>query len=373
MKKVIICLGVILSFIACQTGNIEEDIVTKNRMNSALNAEDSLPPIVDYIDNIDSLYWLSMEYVNRNRDVFGEVMVFASYEQLEETLDALGAMDMNSLREWTIETGWTSDIIEANILYDSILLEQYQAFGIEFDDDCDGDSNLLEATISAFDIAYEMRPDYFHMRYDEDGEEVWDLVGTLDEYALYNEKRLFVVEGMVHISYGTEKLVICPVDLFASLGTYATDAGYMYYILTTHATQDQLPFIVYQNTPYMKNYWSKTEDGKYYSYISLKTFEKSIFNLLGFNVAKVEVSNKCYSSTKRGYIPCRSRVNLDLIIEANNSCEDSYTFTFSKSRRCKTATWRKFRLDTYCGSYLYITSFDLHLNTETGVAIDRSE
>ena len=102
-------------------------------------------------------------------------------------------------------------------------------------------------------------------------------------------------------------------------------------------------------------------------------FEKSIFNLLGFNVAKVEVSNKCYSSTKRGYIPCRSRVNLDLIIEANNSCEDSYTFTFSKSRRCKTATGRKFRLDTYCGSYLYITSFDLHLNTETGVAIDRSE
>ena len=54
MKKVIICLGVILSFIACQTGNIEEDIVTKNRMNSALNAEDSLPPIVDYIDNIDT-------------------------------------------------------------------------------------------------------------------------------------------------------------------------------------------------------------------------------------------------------------------------------------------------------------------------------
>ena len=31
MKKVIICLGVILSFIACQTGNIEEDVVNKKK------------------------------------------------------------------------------------------------------------------------------------------------------------------------------------------------------------------------------------------------------------------------------------------------------------------------------------------------------
>lgn len=82
-------------------------------------------------------------------------MVFHSYEQLEETLDAFEEMDVNTLREWTIENNWTSNIIEANILYDSILFNQYETFGIEFDSDCDGDSNLLEATISAFDLHLE--------------------------------------------------------------------------------------------------------------------------------------------------------------------------------------------------------------------------
>jgi hypothetical protein len=352
---------------------MEPEVITKQKITSVFNDEDVLPPIVDYINDTASLYELALEYVNRNREVFGNVMVFHSYEQLEETLDAFEEMDVNTLREWTIENNWTSNIIEANILYDSILFNQYETFGIEFDSDCDGDSNLLEATISAFDIAYELRPDYFVMRQNENGESVWDLLGTLDEYALYNDKHMFIVEGMVHISYGTEGVVICPVDLFASLDTYATDALSMYQFLIAHASQEQIPFIIYQNTSFMKNYWAKSEDGVYYLYVLFKTYERGFLNLIGLNTARVEVINKCYSSTQQGYIPYRCRVNLDLTIETKNNREKKYTFVFNKSKKCETATWKKTRLDTYYGGYLHITSFDLHLETGTGVVIDRRE
>ena len=370
MKKVIICLGVIFSFIACQTGNVEEDIVTKNRMNSALDDEDSLPSIIDYLDDTESLYWLSMEYVNRNREIFGsEVMVFRSYEQLEETLDAFEEMDMNSLREWTIETGWTSDIIEANILYDSILLEQYQAFGIEFDDDCDGDSNLLAATISAFDIAYAMRPDYFHMRYDEDGEEVWDLVGTLDEYALYNEKRLFVVEGRVHKLCTDGGVLICPVDLYSEYQVEGpTHIAYMTYCEQT--SENQLPYVGIARPNYFREISRKTEDGRYQTDVYFRVDEYTFLFFVD-HYAYVKVRNYYYNQRQRKYVAHRCRTQLDLTIYSGFG-NRNFVFEFHKNKKYKSASWRKHKLawDYWDNE---IQSYDLNLETSNGLVIDMSE
>jgi hypothetical protein len=50
---------------------MEPEVITKQKITSVFNDEDVLPPIVDYINDTASLYELALEYVNRNREVFG--------------------------------------------------------------------------------------------------------------------------------------------------------------------------------------------------------------------------------------------------------------------------------------------------------------
>lgn len=358
----------ILSLVACQTDFLGNEVGAKQRKVEA-NGEVVLPPIVEYVGDIESLYSLSLEYVNRNPEVLGNnVMVFRSYEQLEETLKDFDDMDVNSLRDWTNENGWTSDIIEANIFYDSILLEQYQIHGIEFVEDCYADSNQLDAAVSAFDIAYEQRPDYFVMH--SNGESVvMDLLGELDESALYNDKNVFVVEGMVHKLCTDGGVVICPLDLYLECPVETTaDVAYMTYC--EQASAEQLSYVGVAG-PYCNRFFSRKSIGGKCSTDIYFCVEEYTYFFFTDNYACVNVKNYCFNNKRGCYVLYRCRTQLDLVIYSGE-ITNKYVFEFHKNKKCRNITWRDHDLDW---GYIdnQILSYDLYLETSDGVVIDVSE
>lgn len=371
MKKTLINLCIILSIVACKTEPIEEMAINKRNSSMIIEENEELPPILDYTSDSVDLYNLVLEYVDRNHAILGQnVMVFQTYNQLYETIDLIQELAPDQLREWTIDNNWTNDILESNILLDSVLFSEFANRGIDLDE-CE-DSAYIAATIDAFDNAYDMRPDYF-LTTTRDNDEFLEPLGKIDEVVFYNDKNLFIVEGFVHISYGEEGVVICPLDLFVNTGVTAFDATTMYQILTSNASEDQLPFVMFRNTSNMKNYYAKTSSG-FYSYISFKTYEKKIILLprIGKRLAIVEVENWCYNKNKRKYVGVRTRTMLDLTITSTFGNEN-HTFTFDKNKKFKTKKFSKYYYDTLWGGPVTISSFDLHLNTGTGVVIDKRE
>lgn len=371
MKKFFINLCLVMFLAAC-TEAVEEMAVCK-RSSSIVDMEE-LPPILDYASDSVELNNLVLEYVERNHAILGQhVMVFQTHNQLYQTIDMLQDLTPDQLREWTIDNNWTNDIIESNILLDSVFYTHMDELGMVFDDSDNNQNNYIELADTAFEIAYELRPDYF-IHKNRNNISYWDVLGALDESIFYNDNNILVVEGLVYKSYGSE-VVICPIDLFVNVGANANDATSMYLTLLANATSAQLPFVVLNNTSYMKNYWAQTQGGTYYSYISFKVPEIILLHGFWGSIRKAEacVKNFAYSTRKQDHIPYRVRTNLDLTITASYG-QDIENFTISNSKKYKERVFkqRKYRT-TYWGGTERIISFDLYLETASGIVIDIAE
>lgn len=367
MKRTLISLCVVVFFVACGTEPIEE--ISVNKRNSSFASWDSeeLPPILDYASDSVELYNLVLEYVERNHAILGQnVMIFQTHNQMYQTIDLIQELNPDQLREWTIENNWTNEILESNILLDSVLYANYANCGIDFDNLEDEDSACIAVAIDAFDEAYEQRPDYFVIK-TRDGDEFIEPLGSLDEAVFYNDKNIYIVEGLVNISYG-ERVVICPLDLFVKIGAIATDAVTMYLMLKSNATEEQEPFVVYKDY-YKRNFTCRSSDNKYITDIDFRVDEFCWLICVEY-YTRVNITNYVKNNSNQ-YVKHRMRTQLDLVVNAGGYTYD-FIFEIHKDKKVRKRTWKDFALRWFYED-CQIRSYDLHLQVGNSLVYDASE
>ena len=353
-------------FLAACTEAVEEMAVCK-RSSSIVDMEE-LPPILDYASDSVELNNLVLEYVERNHAILGQnVMVFQTLNQLYQTIDMIQELNPTELRNWTIENNWTNDILESNILLDSIIFERYANCGIVFDNIEDEDSTYIAATIDAFDEAYALRPDYF-VTFTRDGDEILEPLGSLDEAVFYNDKNIFIVEGMVNISYGAEGVVICPIDLFVNTGSIATTAEAMYQVLMSNATESQKPLVLYKS--YCRRILScKSSNSKFRTDINFYVDEYTLLVCVAYYL-HANVTNYVKKGANQ-YVKHRMRTQLDLVVNAGRDMYD-LVFEIHKDKKVRNKNWYDYALRLHYEDF-QINSYDLHIEVGNTLVYEISE
>lgn len=368
MKKTLISLCVVLSIVACGTEPLEEISVNKRNSSTRTWDGEELPPILDYASDSVELHNLVLEYVERNHAILGQnVMVFQTHNQLYQTIDFIQTATPDQLRDWTIENNWTNEILESNILLDSVIFAESANRGIDFDNIEGDDSAYVAAAIDAFDEAYALQPNYF-VTITRDGDEFVEPLGSLDETVFYNNRNIYIVEGLVNMSYGNEGVVICPLDLFVNTGTIATNAEAMYQTLRSNATEEQKPFVVYKDY-YQRIFTCRSSDNKYRTDIDFRVDEFSWLICVEY-YARVNITNYVRNNSNK-YVKHRMRTQLDLVVNAGGYTYD-FIFEIHKDKKVKRRTWKDFSIKWFYED-CQIRSYDLHLQVGNSLVYHISE
>lgn len=218
-KKVRCCvlLGLSLVLFSCNQEQNFEPQTTEKRMYSPQTAvpEEGLTWEERY-EMIDV-----QEYLDTYPELFGEVLVFNDFETIDNLLDELATKNFEELREWYGETNYHSDIIESNIVFDSVLSEIAEIYGIRMD----GEYKMTEEEVSALysdfiEVMSEEHPEMCSFS-EEYGRVCVNPFGSVDdESALANEKGLIIIDKVVH-KYQQGYLINCPIDKYVLLPEFA--------------------------------------------------------------------------------------------------------------------------------------------------------
>ena len=375
MKKLFyLCLPLLL-MVGCKQEVTELSSFLPNGPKKTMPSEDEEELIPYEVDSVEYMEYIR-ECIESNRHLLGEkLMVFDSYEQMYQTLASLQDFGFWELRTWTAENNWTNHAIEANIMFDSIFYEVAYAAGIEFDENgvllenTEEDEELLDiVSAEAFEIAYNMQPEYFVLETINDTNYV-DLIGDIDESIFYNDLNLFIVEGMVHKSFGEEGILICPAELYLQ-NIINGSALCVYETLMSVATPQQAQRITLKSRYYDKTLSGTASGGKYKTTVYFRADEYTLLFTVEY-YGLVKVKNKRYNRILSSYIVNRCQTQLDLVITASNWYR-YFVFEFHKNKKFGTKTWRDrkyYRKYADCS----IESYNLHLSTSRGVVINSAE
>ena len=198
-------------FVSCnQDQDCESNIKVKRcSPENPAASEENTPPLEERYESIDV-----QEYISSYPELFGDnVLVFDSFTSVDSILDELSTMDYQTLREWYANVDYQNDIIESNIIYDSILSNVANQLGIYVDEQY----NLTESDMSLLygQFVQTMSEQYPELcSYDEEYGLCANPLGCVDdEYSLSNNKGIVIIDKVVYLFY-QDYLVCCPIDKF---------------------------------------------------------------------------------------------------------------------------------------------------------------
>ena len=166
------------------------------------------------------------EYVAEHQDILGDdVVVFDTWEDLEDELEALCQMTYTQQRNWLNSRGLNSPVLNSLIIHDSVYADVCYNFGIDFDaldletlDDEYTEEQEMEAMEdAAFDqydqILSDDYSEYVKTSVDSNGIITLSPLGRLDEQVFCNTQDLFICEGVV-VKYLSDGIMSCPINEF---------------------------------------------------------------------------------------------------------------------------------------------------------------
>ncbi len=210
-------LGLSLVLFSCnQKQSIEFEPTTENVMYSSKAVYVDESTWAERYDTID-VQW----YLENYPEVFGEILVFDDFDAVDNLLDELATKNFEELRDWYGETNYHSDIIESNIVFDSVLSEIAEIYGIRMDGEYEMTEEEVSALYSDFiEVMSEEHPEMCSFS-EEYGRVCVNPFGCVDdESALANEKGIVIIDKVVY-KYQQGYLISCPIDKYVLLPEFA--------------------------------------------------------------------------------------------------------------------------------------------------------
>lgn len=213
MQRKIVCLTTIammVLFVGCS-----------NQMEDALIVEESSAVKQAIVQNPNDPWGESLKYdqidvdsyIAEHADIFGNVLVFDSFDDVDDLLLEMEQMNYKELRlfydDLQIEKCFHNDIIESNIYYDSIYVETGKEFGYDLlTDNVEIENDNFFETLQEHLLLQE--ENNLLAQHDViDVDEVNSIrysgvclepIAALDIYSLLNSKHIVVIDKVVHFA-----------------------------------------------------------------------------------------------------------------------------------------------------------------------------
>lgn len=204
-------------FVSCNQDQDCESSINVKRCSPENQAasEENTQTLEERYEGIDV-----QEYLDSYPDIFGdEILIFNDLDEVDLLLGDLANMDFNALRTWYNGVGIHNDIIESNIIYDSVLNKVAEQCGIQMNDDYEMSDGERSSLYTRF--VEKMSEEYPEMcSTDETYGAYANPLGNVDDVsALSNEKGLVIIDKVVY-KYQQGCLLSCPIDKFVNLPIY---------------------------------------------------------------------------------------------------------------------------------------------------------
>lgn len=215
MKKAIMLLFCLPFFGACSDKKVEIDNVPQSQEVMCISEIKEDPMTVEEIT----------EYVDMNREIFGNVLIFENWDEVDMVLDEVESNSYQYLESWMLERNYDSRIMRSLIGYDKVLNDLDEEFGEDIMEDIpDNLEDGIEASFYRLLEEYQMSELlYIHQIEDPDYGvlECIEPFGLgVDPYSLfYNNSGIFIVEGLVYKPVG-DYMIIAPVDKYDGVALY---------------------------------------------------------------------------------------------------------------------------------------------------------
>lgn len=287
------------------------------------------------------------EYLDNYPELFGNVLVFDNFEDVDNLLDDLATKNFEELREWYRETNYHNDIIESNIVFDSILNEIAEIYGIRMDGEYEMTDDEVSTLYSHFiEVMSAEHPEMCSID-EEYGCTCVNPFGCVDdESALSNEKGLIIIDKVVH-KYQQGYLINCPIDKYVLLPEFAEvedlfaacDAGLFPNVSEDDVSWTQLPKqeVVEDN---MKSHIAQRGGYRMSIYITAYPFWSDFStNIRGKMIVKNSYYGSSYSARVTGTTVFSATVNYKKQPTEYYTFFNNYTFWNTYKQRTYRFTW----------------------------------
>lgn len=212
----------VLCMTSCKSKFDEGNNTPRNKhFHTTCNDHDGYYNFGDLYLTIEELPNYVNDYINNHQELFGtDVLVFNTWQELDNEIEALQHMSYSELRYWLNARGHNNAILSSLIIHDSVQSVVWQDFGIDFDSTTMSQSiteNIIDESVE--DLAFEQYDkimnsefaEYVKEDVNQAGAVILSPLGSLDEQVFCNNKNLFICEGIV-VKYLSDGILSCPIN-----------------------------------------------------------------------------------------------------------------------------------------------------------------
>lgn len=173
-----------------------------------LNLENTkkVPENIDYV----------LDIVNGNIELFGDVLILDSIGAAYDLLEHWETAPYDVIRNEYSNYGYTNQIMESNIVYDSLMTTYMDIYGIsDFSEDTQHEDMFQELhTVILEEFPELIVPKEIFDSVMEDWIFLMEPLGDIDFYALVNEHRIFIADTIVYKVFPSGKFLGIPISSY---------------------------------------------------------------------------------------------------------------------------------------------------------------
>lgn len=315
--------------------------------------------------------------------VYGtNVQVFESYAAFDSTINLIEEMQPAKLKVWAQEHNIESEIVESNVVYDSVFQRIGKQNGLKFDTEGiiieptpiafgkPGYAGMfvkimeyekaLEQTLDDFDIVmHELYPQYIHEFTDSLGNHFIESLGAPNEDIFKNDKNLYVIDSEVHRTY-PDGAITCAFSDYKKIARFGTVREINQFINREGGVAMlSAQFKITWHSQYQKRILSGIGYDENAKHAMQASFSIAVSRaLFGLDRRSMRVLVTNYSKNKKGNFVMKSwKTNLKASFATTAVGGADHTFTFDH-KNCWMRN-RQFTHSIYKSSAgdVYITSF----------------
>lgn len=313
--------------------------------------------------------------------VYGNnVQVFESYAAFDSTINLIEEMCPAKLKVWAQEHNIENEIIESNVVYDSVFQQIGKQNGLQFDsegmiiepklsignkpgrlDKIVAYEKALEQTLDDFDIVmHELYPQYIHEFTDSLGNHFIESLGIPNEDIFKNDKNLYVIDSEVHRTY-PDGAITCAFSDYKKIARFGTVREINQFINREGGVAMlSAQFEITWHSQYQKRILSGIGYDKNSKHAMQASFSIAVSRaIFGLDRRSMRVLVTNYSKNKKGNFVMKSwKTNLKASFATTAVGGADHTFTFDH-KNCWMRN-RQFTHSIYKSSAgdVYITSFN---------------
>lgn len=313
--------------------------------------------------------------------VYGtNVQVFESYAAFDSTINLIEEMQPAKLKVWAQEHNIENEIIESNVVYDSVFQQIGKQNGLQFDSDgmiiepklfigntpgrldkIFAYEKALEQTLDDFDIVmHELYPQYIHEFTDSLGNHFIESLGAPNEDIFKNDKNLYVIDSEVHRTY-PDGAITCAFSDYKKIARFGTVREINQFINREGGVAMlSAQFEIKRHSQYQKRILSGIGYDKNSKHAMQASFSIAVSKaIFGLDRRSMRVLVTNYSKNKKGNFVMKSwKTNLKASFATTAVGGADHTFTFDH-KNCWMRN-RQFTHSIYKSSAgdVYITSFN---------------